>query len=85
MGQLAVGDAMKPTLSPPSDTARSSLPKLLYSKEDAAFVLSVSLRTVDNLILRKELKITKRIGARVLIHAKDLDSDSHSHIFYLFF
>ncbi len=41
-------------------------PKLLYGKEEAAFTLSVSPRTVDNLIANGKL-VTRRIGSRVLI------------------
>jgi len=46
-----------------TDIAR---PKLLYSKQEAAEMLSVSVRTIDNLILNGEL-VTRRVGSRVLI------------------
>jgi excisionase family DNA binding protein len=50
------------------DTPESSASalKLLLTKKDVATALSVSLRTVDNLISRKELPV-KRIGRRVLV------------------
>ena len=40
--------------------------KLMYSKTDAALLLSVSVRTIENLIANKELACRK-IGKRVLI------------------
>jgi excisionase family DNA binding protein len=54
-------------------TDTNSLPvrKLLYTKVDTAFQLSVSLRTVDTLISIKELKAV-RIGRRVLISDEEL-------------
>jgi excisionase family DNA binding protein len=41
-------------------------PPLLVSKRDAAALLSLCLRSIDNLIMRKELPC-RRIGKRVLI------------------
>jgi excisionase family DNA binding protein len=41
-------------------------PPLLVSKRDAAALLSLCLRSIDNLIARKELPC-RRIGKRVLI------------------
>lgn len=40
--------------------------KLLLSKRDCAAALSVSVRTIENLIARKEL-VARRIGSRTLI------------------
>jgi len=40
--------------------------KLAYSKAEAAKLLSVSARTIDNLIALKELTV-RRIGRRVLV------------------
>lgn len=40
--------------------------KILVSKRDAAQLLSISLRSVEYLIARKELP-TRRIGKRVLV------------------
>ncbi len=58
---------------PVSDHARmQTLSKLLYSKKESALLLSVSLRTVDYLISRGELR-TKRIGKRALVLAESLE------------
>jgi len=46
---------------------------LLVSKRDAARLLSVSLRTVENLIARKQL-FARRIGRRVLISRTTLEA-----------
>jgi excisionase family DNA binding protein len=40
--------------------------KLLFSKRETADALGVSLRTVDNLISRKELAV-RHVGRRVLV------------------
>jgi len=45
--------------------------KLLYSKRESAQILSISLRTLDALIKRKELAFL-RIGKRVLISGQSL-------------
>jgi excisionase family DNA binding protein len=53
--------------------------KLLCSKKEAADTLGVSLRTVDNLIGRKEL-IVRRVGRRVLIPAREVERFTwHDH------
>jgi hypothetical protein len=44
------------------------LSKILVSKRDAAFTLSLSIRTIENLIARKEL-IARRVGRRTLVAA----------------
>jgi len=41
--------------------------KLLYTKRDCAQMLSMCVRTIDNLITSKQLPI-RRIGRRVLVH-----------------
>jgi excisionase family DNA binding protein len=46
-------------------------PKLAYSKAESASLLSVSLRTIDNLIARKELTV-RRVGRRVIIPATSI-------------
>ena len=46
--------------------------KLLCSKKETADALGISLRTVDNLIDRKELTV-RRIGRRVLVPASELE------------
>lgn len=40
--------------------------KLAYSKAESAILIGVSLRTIDNLIARKEITV-RRVGRRVLI------------------
>lgn len=45
--------------------------KLLFDRKSAAKVLSVSVRTLDYLISRKELR-TRRIGKKVLIPIGEL-------------
>jgi len=44
---------------------------LLADKKQAAEALNVSLRTIDNLVARGELRVT-RIGRRVLIPIAEL-------------
>ena len=46
--------------------------KILLTKRDAASALSVSIRTIDNLILAAEL-IPRRIGKRVLFERRVLE------------
>jgi excisionase family DNA binding protein len=43
-----------------------SLTKFAYSKAEAAKMISVSLRTIDNLIAQKELT-ARKIGRRVVV------------------
>ena len=45
--------------------------KLLCSKKEAAEAFGVSLRTVENLIARKELTV-RRVGRRVLVPLSEL-------------
>ena len=47
------------------------LQPLLYSKKNAAFLLSLSVRTIDYLIVRKELRAMK-VGGRVMISSDEL-------------
>jgi excisionase family DNA binding protein len=46
--------------------------KFLFSKKQAAEALSVSLRTLDNLISKQRLSVT-RVGKRVLIPREALE------------
>lgn len=46
--------------------------KILVSKKEAAALLGISLRTVENLIARKELE-SRRIGRRRLIPRVSLE------------
>ena len=41
--------------------------KVLYTKREAAQLLSISLRSIDYLIFSQQLP-TRRIGRRVLVH-----------------
>jgi excisionase family DNA binding protein len=45
--------------------------KLAYTKADAAKMLSLSLRSIDNLIALKELTV-RRVGRRVIIPATSI-------------
>lgn len=47
-------------------TSGSSPTRLLYTRKDAAYQLSISVRSLDSLIANKRLE-TRRIGNRVLI------------------
>ena len=46
--------------------------KILISKDAAAAMLSVSLRTIDNLVRAKELR-PRRIGRRLLFTRTELE------------
>ncbi len=54
---------------------------LLHTKRDAAALLSVSLRTIDNLIARKQMKCV-RIGRRVLVSTQEIGRVANSGIPY---
>ena len=49
------------------------LKPVLVSKHDAAILLSISLRTVENLIARRSLRVCK-VGKRVLIPYSSLEA-----------
>jgi excisionase family DNA binding protein len=49
----------------------SPIPKLAYRREEAALMLSISIRKLDELIACGELK-ARRIGTRVLIPYQSL-------------
>jgi len=51
--------------------------KLLYDRRDAAVVLSVSLRTLDQLISEQKLQVRK-IGKRVLVLGDSLKDYARS-------
>lgn len=48
-----------------------SVEKLLYDKRSAAFALSVSVRTIENMLANKQLSY-RRCGSKVLIPASDV-------------
>lgn len=53
--------------------------QILLSKREAARMVSLSLRTLDNLIAQRRLQV-RRVGRRVLIPRKALDEFSrHDH------
>jgi hypothetical protein len=41
--------------------------RMLYGREEAAFQLSVSTRTIDRMLALKKFANTRRIGRRVMI------------------
>jgi excisionase family DNA binding protein len=46
--------------------------KLYYSRQESAYLLSVSIRTIDHKVASKELR-AKRIGRRILIPRTELE------------
>jgi excisionase family DNA binding protein len=46
--------------------------KLLVSRRDAAAMLSISLRTLDKLVMEKSITVQK-VGARVLVPRRALE------------
>jgi excisionase family DNA binding protein len=46
--------------------------KVLYTKREAAHILSISLRTLDYLIFSHQLP-ARRIGRRVLVHRDSIE------------
>ena len=62
----------KKTIASPQQVSTGTLvEKLLYSRDDAAIALSISVRAIDYLIAEGELPIRK-MGARILIPAECL-------------
>ena len=49
-----------------------SLQKILYSRREAAQIISLSLRSIDYLIENGEL-LARRVGRRVLIERAELE------------
>jgi hypothetical protein len=47
-------------------------PRLLYSRKSAALALDLSVRTLDYLIAKGQVK-TRRVGTRIMIPALDLE------------
>ncbi len=46
--------------------------KVLYTKREAAQLLSISLRSLDYLIFSRQLP-TRRVGRRVLVHRDSIE------------
>jgi excisionase family DNA binding protein len=61
-----------PAPSPKLSLETVVLAKLLFSQREAAGILGISVRTLQNLIGSKQIPV-RRIGRRVLIHRKDLE------------
>jgi excisionase family DNA binding protein len=59
-----------PFISPQRSDA--DLPRLLFSQKEAAKILNISVRTLQNLIAAKQLSV-RRIGRRVLVHRGELE------------
>jgi excisionase family DNA binding protein len=51
--------------------SRSTVPKLLFTRSEAAQMLALSLRTIDTLVVNKQLKAV-RIGRAVRIPLDEL-------------
>ena len=69
---------MERTASRPPDSPQ--LHKILLSRREAAALLSISLRTLDALVLRKEL-VPRRIGRRSLFQRQALERFAqHDHL-----
>ena len=49
-----------------------AIDKVLYTKREAAQLLSISVRSLEYLIVSRELP-TRRIGRRVLIHRDSIE------------
>jgi len=49
----------------------SQVPKLLYSRKDAAFAISISIRSLDMLLAAGKIAVRK-IGKRIMIPAEAL-------------
>jgi hypothetical protein len=59
--------------------AVSNPPRLLYPRKDSAYQIGVSIRAVDYLIARGELRV-RRIGGRVLVpHAELVKFAARDH------
>ncbi len=58
-------------ISAAASTDNREVSKLLYSRKDAAFALSISIRSLDYIIAAKELKFRK-IGKKILVPAAEL-------------
>ena len=69
VGDLAVGQRLR---GQPENLLTVS-DKVLVSKREAARLLSLSIRTIEALITRKEL-VARRVGRRVLVPRTSLES-----------
>lgn len=51
--------------------ATPAVEKVLYSRKDAAYALSISIRSLDTLLASKKLS-TRRLGRKVMIPATEI-------------
>lgn len=59
------------TVRAPRDFGKASLPRLLYTKKESAYQLSISLRSISYLITKGQIR-TRKIGGRTLIPRAEL-------------
>ena len=65
-----------------SASADPNPPKLLYSRRDAAYALSISVRALDYLISNGQLK-TRPLGKKVMISTAEIHrfaDEDHAHL-----
>jgi excisionase family DNA binding protein len=62
---------MQETAMDGTNIQKRNIQPLLYTKRDVAALLSLSLRTIDNLISGKDLPAI-RVRGRVMVRANDL-------------
>ena len=69
--------------APSNEPAREStiLLRLLFSQAEAARMLGISLRTLQNLIAAKQISV-RRIGRRVLLHRRELEAFARRDHFF---
>jgi excisionase family DNA binding protein len=61
-----------------SSTSNFSVQRLLYDKQTAAEILSISLRSLNYLLSRGKIRF-RRVGSRVLIPHAELVRFAHGH------
>lgn len=55
----------------PKNISNLALPRLFYSRKEAAYLLSISVRSLDYLIAEGRLH-TRKIGAKILVPHDEL-------------
>jgi hypothetical protein len=71
---------MGKTISTPASISVGGVEKMLYDRKSAAYVLSISVRTLDYALARGEFD-TRRIGRKTLITAGSLKRFAASNHF----
>ena len=81
--------AMKPSstshvveVARPVQASKPQVEKVLFSRKDAAFALSISLRSLDGLVASKEIAF-RRMGRKVMIPATEVKRVSRQDNFQL--